>query len=290
MSLPVLLLVLFAAALHAGWNYLAKASRDTVAFLWWGVAFGALGSGILILATGSIWLPRELWPLFILSDLAELGYFITLVRGYGEGDLSLVYPLSRGSAPIFLAAWSALLIGERLPFAGYLGVAIMVAGIFVASQKPRAAGAAIADQASMPGRPVLWALASGIFISIYSLSDKIIVGGMSPLAYNWWVYAGNAITWITIVWTARRRAANIAELRANWPRVLAGSAMTVGAYVLVLIALTTSSASYVVAGRGTSVVFGALLGWRALGESLGRVRVIGALLMVAGLALMSLAR
>ncbi len=80
------------------------------------------------------------------------------------------------------------------------------------------------------------------------------------------------------------------ELQANWARVSAGAVMTIGAYVLVLLALTSSSASYVVAGRGTSVIIGALLGWLALGESFGRVRVAGSILMVVGLGIISLAQ
>ncbi len=301
MPLPILLLVLLAACLHAGWNYLAKSSHDTVAFLWWGVAIGAAGYGAWLLATGSIFLPAELWPFFLLSDLAELGYFVALVRGYGEGDLSLVYPISRGSAPIFLPVWSALFLGERLPLGGYVGILLMVAGIVVASvrssngvgidARERAAARSPAGfGAGLFTSPVLWALASGFFISIYSLSDKIIVTRMPPLVYNWWVYAGNTLTWLPVVWTAGRRSANFAEIRSNWPRIIAGSAMTVGAYVAVLVALTAASASYVVAGRGTSVIVGALLGWLALNESFGRDRVAGAVLMVAGLVVITFAR
>ncbi len=134
-----------------------------------------------------------------------------------------------------------------------------------------------------------WALASGVFVSIYSLSDKMVVSNMQPLVYNFWVYAGNAVTWLPLVLLTRGPARMAAEMRANWARVLAGSVMTVGAYVLVLVALTTSVASYVVAGRGTSVIIGAVLGWLALGEGFGRMRIFGAVLMVIGLAVMTFA-
>ncbi len=303
MPVTVLFLVLAAAALHAGWNYLAKASSDTVTFLWWGVSIGALGYGVYLLFTNSFDLPREVWPYFILSDAAELVYFVTLVLGYRQGDLSLVYPLSRGSPPIFVAFWSALLLGERLPWTGYLGILLMVIGIWVVSRESngslaspeRAATSAMASGVERVrewmarNSATMWALASGVCVAIYSLSDKLVVSAMSPVVYNWWVYAGNAVTWLPLVLFLRGRKRMAGELRANWWRVVAGSVMTVGAYFLVLIAQTMTSASYVVAGRGSSVVIGALLGWLALGEGFGRVRVLGAALMVIGLAVMTFA-
>jgi drug/metabolite transporter (DMT)-like permease len=279
MPLIALALALFAAVLHASWNYLAKASRDTIAFMWWAVLVGAIGYGIYITFTASINLPMDVWRFYALSIIAEAGYFFTLVRGYRHGDLSVVYPISRGSPPIFIALWSALFLGERLPLGGYVGLFLMVTGIYVASLQPNS------RYRFLPPRSpaVVWALASGIFIAIYSLSDKMVVKAMDPLVYNWWVYAGNAVTWSALVWSPSRGQGNIMELRANGWRILAGAVSTVGAYVAVLIALTMTSASYVVAARGTSVVIGALLGTVFLKEGFGHWRIIGALLLVIGL-------
>ncbi len=336
MSLLALLLVLLAAVLHAGWNYLAKSAQDTNAFLWWALLFGAVGYGAYIFATAPVYLPREVWLLYALSISAEVGYLITLVRGYASGDLSLVYPLARGSAPILVPLWSALFLGERLPAAGYVGVGLMVVGIFIVSRQPGLTPDAPSrspafrkaerdDTSSIPHSPsspfpsvrdsrspdilqsgegeggrrgvgvrnvaVFWALASGFFVSVYSVLDKVIVNSVPPLVYNFWVYAGIAVAWAPFVWLKDRRtvARNFAELRENFMRVAVGSMMTVGAYVVVLVALTMTSASYVVAGRGTSVIIGALLGWLALHEGFGRLRVLGATLMVAGLMVIALA-
>ncbi len=288
MPLTALVLVLSAAVLHAGWNYLAKSARNTVAFIWWALLFGALGYSVYIFATSSVYMPREVWLPYILSMCAEVGYLITLTRGYADGDLSLVYPISRGSAPIFVTLWSALLVGERLPVMGYLGIALMVVGIYIVSSQPESRLAPFPLKESA----MVWALVSGVFISLYSFLDKIIVNTLPPLVYNFWVYAGMTILWAPFVWFGGRRALlqNLQELRQNLSRVLIGSVMTIGAYVAALIALTLTSASYVVAGRGTSVLIGALLGWLALGESVGRIRVIGASLMVAGLAFIAFAK
>lgn len=288
MPFAALALVLSAALLHAGWNYLAKSARNTVAFIWWALLIGSVGYGLYIFGTSEVYLPREVWLPYILSMFCEVGYLITLTRGYAGGDLSLVYPLSRGSAPIFVTLWGALFLGERLPLAGYLGIGLMVAGIYIASAQP------FSDLAPfhLHKTATAWALVSGVFVSLYSFLDKTVVNTLPPLIYNFWVYAGMTVLWAPFVWFGGRGALlqNLGELRWNLPRVLVGSVMTIGAYVAALIALTLTSASYVVAGRGTSVLVGALLGWLALGESVGRIRVVGAALMVVGLAFIALAK
>jgi drug/metabolite transporter (DMT)-like permease len=295
MPLFALALVLLAAILHAGWNYLAKSAHDASAFLWWAILIGATGYGLYIFITQGIYLPRQVWFLYALSIGAEVLYLITLVRGYSTGDLSLVYPLARGSAPILVTIWSALFLDERLPSMGYLGVALMVAGILVVSWQPNRAFSPPRNRLESTGvRPasnaVFWALASGFFVSIYSVLDKIIVNSVAPLVYNFWVYAGIAVAWAPFVWIGRGAVArNVSELRRGLPRILIGSVMTIGTYVSVLVALTQTSASYVVAGRGTSVVIGALLGWLLLREGFGWQRVMGAALMVAGLTLIAFA-
>ncbi len=320
MPAAALALVLLAALLHAGWNYLAKSAHDTNVFLWWAILIGAIGYGAIVATTATLSLPSSVWLLYVCSIAAEVGYLITLVLGYRSGDLSLVYPLARGSAPILVAVWSALFLGERLPPVGYLGVALMVAGIFVVSWQPgrrpgplsqMAVPAQTAPTLPDPGKTmsarepgeeraktsaarisVFWALASGVFVSIYSVLDKVIVNNVNPLVYNYWVYAGISVAWSPFVWlggagTVKR---NWAELQDHFGRILLGSVMTVGAYVSVLVALTQTSASYVVAGRGTSVIVGALLGWLALREGFGWLRVLGSCLMVAGLTLIAFAQ
>jgi drug/metabolite transporter (DMT)-like permease len=287
MPLAALALVLLAAVLHALWNYLAKSASDTTAFLWWALFFGTLAYGVCIFSTASVSLPRQVWVLYGLSIAAEVGYLITLTRGYAGGDLSLVYPVARGSAPIFVTMWSAAFLGERLPLEGYAGIAMMVIGIYVASSLPthRPSPVLVRNGA------LAWALASGVFVSLYTFLDKIIVDSVSPLVYNFWVYAGMTVLWAPFVWLEGRKAVrNFGELRRNLPRILLGSGMTIGSYVCALVALTMTSASYVLAGRSTSVIIGAALGWLVLQESVGRVRVVGAGMMVAGLAFVTFAK
>ena len=281
-----LVLIVAAAFLHAGWNVFAKVSKNTVALMWWATVVGTLGYGVWLASGPGIYISLRSWFPFLVSAACETGYFFTLAQGYTQGDLSAVYPISRGSAPIFAALWGAVLLGERLPWFGYVGVGLMVAGVFVASL-PTDRSRMKLELVSSLRNSTGWALASGVFISIYSFSDKIAVVATPPLIYNWWVFAGNTIFWMPIVWRKSLFKANLEELRINWPSIVATSIMMVAAYAVALAAFALTSASYVVAGRGLSVVIGALFGSYMLRERYGIVRIMGATLMVAGLGLIA---
>ncbi len=287
-----LILILAGAFLHAGWNVLAKVSKDMLALMWWASLVGAVGYGAWLIASSGIYLNSASWPPFLISAAAETGYFVTLVKGYQEGDLSLVYPISRGSAPIFAAIWSALILGEKLPLLGYLGIVLIVGGICTVSiplDRPLSSFRPINLHSIIRKGAVNWALACAIFISIFSVSDKVVVSATPPLVYIWWVIAGNTVLWFPIVWRRLPLRKNFGELRRNWRGVIAtGIAMTT-AYGAALAALALTSASYVVAGRGLSVVIGAMVGSLMLKESFGYGRIIGALLMVIGLMLIAFA-
>ena len=255
--------------------------------MWWSTVLGTVGYGVwLAIGPGLFLNPASRIP-FLISAICETGYFVTLMRGYSRGDLSLVYPISRGSAPIFAAMLSAIVFSESLPLLGYVGVALMVVGVFVASQavetrKPKF------DLSSTNGdRAVLWSLACGVFIAIYSVADKVAVAATNPLVYNWWVFVGNSLLWMPFVWRRFNFKANIQELRSNLWGVIVVGVLSVGSYAAALAALALVSASYVVAGRGLSVIIGAAIGSLMLKEKFGTVRIIGATLMVVGLALIA---
>jgi drug/metabolite transporter (DMT)-like permease len=290
MPLLALAFIIASAFLHATWNVIAKVSKNIFALMWWATVIATLGYGAWLLSGSGIYLNSSSLLPFLISALAETGYFITLVRGYSQGDLSLVYPISRGSAPIFAAMWGALFLGEQLPWIGYFGVLLMVLGLYIASVPVRTSGVKFRMSAvisSFRNRPAGWALASAVFISIFSVSDKIAVTATPPMIYNWWVFAGNSILWMIPTWGRSNFRTNFQELRSNWRSVIATSLMMVSSYGAALAALALTSASYVVAGRGLSVVIGAALGTALLKESFGVSRIMGAGLMVFGLLLIA---
>jgi drug/metabolite transporter (DMT)-like permease len=282
-------LILAAAVLHATWNVIAKVSRNMIALMWWATLLATFGYGLLLLAISGIYLaPSSMLP-FLISAFAETGYFVTLVRGYSQGDLSLVYPISRGSAPIFVVIFGALFLQEQLPWLGYLGILLMVGGVYAASLPINSSERKLPRSTIFGNRAAAWAVASAIFIAIYSITDKIAVSATPPAIYNWWVFAGNTVLWAIPTWGRSRFGTNFAELRRNWLGAVATGAMMVSAYAAALGALALTSASYVVAGRGLSVVIGGLFGSLLLKESFGTSRVVGAGLMVSGLVLIAFA-
>jgi drug/metabolite transporter (DMT)-like permease len=130
---------------------------------------------------------------------------------------------------------------------------------------------------------------AAVAVAVYTMLDKIGVAYSTPLVYNVWVYVGIAIGYAPVALSRGNRASTIMELRTNWRKILVGSVATIGSYVLALAGLSMTSASYVGAVRGTSVVIGALFGWVLLKERFGLVRVLAAATMVVGLTLVALA-
>ena len=287
MPLLALFLVLIAAVLHAFWNLLAKNARDPSAFMWWGVSVGATWYGLWMLTQAWLGLPREIWLVFAASLTMEIAYVGLITRGYATGDLSQVYPIARGSPPLLIALWSAIFLGERLPFFGYIGIALLIVGVYLASMP------ALADfwkpLRALSHRPAQWALLAAITVSIYSTLDKVAMGYATPLVYNAWVYAGIGLGYAPAVWSRANRASTIREFETNWKLIAIGSVATVGSYLLALTGMAMTAASYVGAVRATSVVIGALFGWLLLKESFGGVRVFAAGLMVVGLLLIAVA-
>jgi drug/metabolite transporter (DMT)-like permease len=287
LQLYVVLLIIAAAVTHATWNAIAKVSKNILALMWWSTVFGTVGYGVwLAFGLGLYLSPSSRIP-FLISAICETGYFVTLVKGYSLGDLSLVYPISRGSAPIFTALLGAILLAESLPLIGYVGIFLMVVGVFVASQPIEQSKIKFGLSSIVRDRAVGWSLICGVFIAIYSITDKIAVAATNSLVYNWWVFLGNAVLWAPFVWRRFNFKVNFDELHNNWLSIIIVGVLSIGAYALALAALALTSASYVVAGRGLSVVIGACIGSFMLKERFGTVRIIGATLMVAGLALIA---
>lgn len=247
-------------------------------------SLGTLGYGLLILPMAGLYLaPASVFP-FIVSAIAEAGYVVTLTRGYGRGDLSLVYPISRGGAPILTALFAALL-GERLPILGLIGIIVSVVGVgflSVSEVSPAKRGVAMLKRGST------WALASAVFIAVYSVSDNIVVVSTPPVIYIWWVFLSITVLTTPFVWRSSRVTSNLNEVRSNWRRIVVASIGSLVAYLAILLAFTLTSVSYVVTGRALSVLLAAVLGVLLLKEKFGKERTVGAALMIFGLAIIQL--
>ena len=288
MTLLSLTLLVLAAGLHALSNALIKSSHDKLAFTWWTLTATALIGWPLLFFIGQ---PQPIaWVIVLVSGLIEAVYFITLTRAYSLGDLSQVYPLARGSAPLFVLLWALLFLGERPTLIGVGGILVVVIGLYLVNLPTLAAWKHPLIGFRLPA--ARWALATGLLISIYSSIDKVGVRYVDPLPY---LYLFLFVTWIalSVQWLhPDRRSALRAELlpdrkRGVWRAVvvaLLGSA----AYALVLAALRLSPVSYVSPVRELSVVIGAWIGIRFMGEQGGRLRIFAALLVALGIMIIAL--
>jgi drug/metabolite transporter (DMT)-like permease len=272
MSLDVLLLVLASACAHAGWNFLAKGAEGGAAFVW----LATVAATVLYaptLATG-ITLDRGATVLMAGSGALHALYFVLLQRGYASGDLSLVYPLARGTGPLLSTALAIAVLGERPGIVALVGAALIVTAVLSLGARP---GGSSSSEAT------LFALLTGVTIAAYTLWDKQAVDEheLSPITYFWGTNAVNALLLTPFALRSRTR------LSRAWTTSL-GRAAGVGllsplAYILVLFALAEAPVSYVAPARETSILLATLLGVTVLGEGDGRRRAIAAAGIVAGI-------
>ena len=273
-------LLLAAAVAHATWNYVAKGARSSFAFIF----VFALCSEIIYLplAIGVyVWTRPSLGfeaLLFVtVSGLLNCVYFLLLSEGYKAGDLSIVYPLARGTGPALAVLGAIVFFGERPSELALAGAALVVAGILVMSWGGGSTGGA------EMWRSVLFALATGACIAAYSLWDSRGVTVVTPVLYSWGLDLTRMLFLAPLaVATPSGRAEVSAIWREQRRAVLVIGALSPGAYILVLAAYTLAPVSYVAPAREISILFGAILGLRLLGESDAPRRIAGASAIVAG--------
>jgi drug/metabolite transporter (DMT)-like permease len=272
MSVGVLLVVLLGALLHAGWNLLVKAGRDTR------LSTAAVYAGAGLLAAVALpFLPppaRASWPFLAAASVTEILYSVLLAAAYSVGDLSHAYPLMRGSAPLLVALGSGALIGEHLSPGVWGGVVLVSAGIF----------SMIVDARSQGHSPAATRLAllNGLVIATYTSLDGLGVRfSGEPVTYSLWLALIIGIPWL--VWAAvSGGAGRWPTLRAHLPVAAFGGLGSVAAYTLALWAMTRAPVAAVAAVRESSIVFGTALGALVLRERVTRVRALAALAIVLG--------
>lgn len=280
LSAEIIIVVLAAAALHAGWNAVLKSGRDP----YLSSLFVAIGGG-LISIPAAIMLPLpapESWPYIAASAIIHVGYFVLLGLSYRTADLSVAYPLMRGGAPLLTALLGQVGLGDSVPPAALAGVAVLSAGVVMLST----------DAIRKKGIDATTALIVAVMVCIivaYTICDGLgarLAG--SPTAYLSWMFICSAPVAALLV---RRR------LPAAGPRILAavgfrpmlGGGVSFIAYALALWAMVQAPISLVAALRETSVLFAVLIGVVAFGEKVGILRVIATLAIVGGIVMMRLA-
>lgn len=288
MPASALALVLTAALLHALWNLAAKKWGGGPHFVF------ACAAGVVL-----FWLPAVLWiglgqlpqwsatawGFVLASAVVHLLYFNCLIAGYKASDLTVVYPVARGSGPLLSAIAAVLLLGEHLGLHGTLGLAGVVGGILVITLGPALIGRGLSadpDAARRRRLGIAWGVATGALIAGYTVIDgyAVKVLAVSPLLLD---YCGNVLRVpLQLPMVLRHRHSFRAEMRRTWKGVLAVATISPLAYVLVLLAVRDAPLSRVAPAREMSMLFAALLGGQLLGEGERGWRLAGAALIGAG--------
>lgn len=293
MSATALGLVLVAALLHAAWNVVTKKAGGDVRF--------ALLTAIILCV---IWAPIGIWftvaslpawgvaevGVLFASAVVHVAYFTTLLRGYRESDLTVVYPLARGTGPLLTALGAVLLLGESMSAVAVAGVAGVAAGVFCI-----AGGTALWRRAGRNPEAharvragIGWGAATGALIAGYTLIDgyavKVLL--LSPIVVD---YVGNLLRLPLLAPAALRDRAGFAVVcRTQWRPALVVAVLGPLAYVLVLYAMQMAPLSHVAPAREVSMLFAALLGGRLLGEGDRVLRLLGAACIAGGVAALAL--
>jgi drug/metabolite transporter (DMT)-like permease len=256
-SLWLIGLVLGTAVLHASWNAVLRHGRDRL----WTSALIAMGGGL----TSAAVLPFLPWPsgaslpFIAASFVIHTLYRIFLAFAYRWGELGLVYPIARGSAPLLVTLGAALVAGEHLDKPALAAIGLICLGIVGLSQTGIAAAA--------PKRALASAFATGLAIASYTVVDGIgsRLSG-NPFTYVCWLEASEAVPWLAVLLVSRGTLRSQHAAPGDGWRAVLGGAVSILAYALVVWAMGFGPLGIISALRETSVVFAALIGWLFLGE------------------------
>ncbi len=282
MSGFVVLIVLFGALLHASWNVIVKSGTDK--YLNAVLVCGAAGLVALVLIP---FLPLPLapsWPYMIISTIFQVCYLFMVAAAYSNGDMSLAYPLMRGTPPLLVAMAAGPMIGEVLGAGQWLAIGFISCGVLtmaLGSRRKTAAG-------QNTSRTVIIALVNALFIAGYTLVDGIGVRvSGNAISYTLWAFLFNAIPVVSWgIW--KYRGELVGHIRQRGHLAMIGGAGTLGSYGLALWAMTMAPVAMVAALRETSILFGMILSLFLLREHISLKRLAGALLIVCGTVLMRL--
>jgi drug/metabolite transporter (DMT)-like permease len=292
MPLSALALVVLAGLIHASWNIAAKKAGGDARF--------AFFTSVVLMV---VWAPVGLWAAWgvlpgwgwtewgfvALSGVLHVLYYIVLLRGYRKADLTVVYPLARGSGPLLSSLVAIMLLGEQISALGLSGIVGVVGGVFLIAGGPGLLRAAHDPaQRQRVHKGMAYGLLTGAFIASYTVVDGYAVKFllMSPILVD---YLGNFVRLALLAPTVLRdRPAARLLWRQQWKYAVLVGTISPVSYVLVLYAMQVAPLSHVAPAREVSMLFAALIGGHLLGEGERLPRLLGAVLIAAGVMALAL--
>jgi len=281
MPILAIALLLTSAVLHALWNLLLKQSPEKYVAMGWQVIISGILSLGLVFFTGLP--PRSMWLFAVISMTLEAIYFVLLSFAYSDHDFSLVYPVARGTAPALVVLWSFLFLHEIPSAVGFVGILIIVCGLVIIG----ATSFFQPHEGKLQFKGIAIALLIALVISIYTLIDGFAVKHGPALSYGLTMFLLMPILTTPVI-----------VRHYGWERFIEGRHWQPGrlilvgflgiiAYLFALFAYSIAPVNYSEAIREVSVVIGAFAGWQFLGEKLGKVRVLGAVVIFVGIVLIA---
>lgn len=279
MTLSTVLIVLFAAFLHAFWNAVVKGAGDKTVTLGL-IALGHVGPGLILL-----WMfPAPGWgaaPYVIASTVIHWGYYLLLNVAYRLGDLSMIYPITRGLSPVLIALGAQFWVGETLPALAWGGVLVVSVGVLILTKGIVRGG--------MSRTGIAAAMAVAVIVASYSLVDGVGVRlADNAMGYIGWLYVSELVVAVFVFSTRWQRLRQL-PLKTCALGYL-GGVLSGTAYGLVLYANTMAPLGMVSAVRETSVIFAAMIGVVWFGEGPKRRRLLAAVVVAIGIICIGLAR
>lgn len=280
MELTVFLAVLAAAVMHAGWNVLVKLKLDRFLSLFLlQTLMGLMGLAMLAVFA---WPSAASLPYALTSGILHTGYNIFLARSYRTGDLSQVYPIARGTAPLLTLIVTFFAAHEAIGALTGLGIGVLVAGIWMTGLTGK-------RELKLDGLTLFFALGTSVFIAAYTVVDGL--GGRasgSASGYAALVFVLDAI-FLFFAGIYMRGPGILRAVAPYWKSGMAGAALSGSAYWIVIWAMTLAPIAAVAALRETSILFVILMSMRVLKETVTATRAAGALLIVAGAVILRIA-
>ncbi|WP_454907490.1 EamA family transporter [Variovorax gossypii] len=292
MPLSAFALILLAGIIHAGWNIVAKKANGDSRF-----SFQTSVFNMLIWAPVGITLGWNVvpgwgvteWGFVVLSGVLHIFYFVVLLRGYRKSDLTVVYPLARGSGPLLSSLVAVLFLGEKISLLGVAGIAGVVLGVFLVAGGPKLWRKAHDPvQRERVHKGIRYGVLTGGFIAAYTVADSYAVKflAMSPILLD---YFGNLVRIVLLLPVALKDPATTARMwRSQWKYALLVAAVSPVSYVLVLYAVQQAPISHVAPAREVSMLFAALIGGHLLREGDRLLRLLGAMFIAAGVVALAL--
>jgi drug/metabolite transporter (DMT)-like permease len=280
MTLLALALIFASAWAHALWNFWGKACGDKHAFFW---CFILVGVVVYSPAAAYFLATRPLGPHAAVfcagTAVLHVAYFQLLKYGYTIGDLSLVYPVSRGTGILLISGAGVFFLRERVTAPAVAAIATILAGLVVVNLRSGGAGGG--------ARPALVSAAIGVLIAAYSVWDKVALRDVHPILLGYTSFLGQAL--FNAPFALARRDSLRREIARNWKVIVAAGVLAPASYWLILVALTFSRVSYIAPARELGIVIGVVLARVVLREPFSAPRLLGSCLIVAGVIALALA-